>query len=45
MAEPGDAGSGLDNKRVALGPVSSSDCVELHPTIADMDLQPIAIML
>jgi hypothetical protein len=34
-----------DDQRVALRPVSAVDCVEAHPPIANMDLEPIAVML
>jgi hypothetical protein len=34
-----------DDQRISLGPVGSGDRVGPHPTIADMDLQPIAVML
>jgi hypothetical protein len=36
---------GIDNQRVALRPIRTIDCVEPHPAIPDMDLQPIAVML
>ena len=35
----------LHDTRIALGPVISVHRVELYPAIADMDLQPIAVML
>src|SRR5262249_38664940 len=34
-----------DNQRVALGPVGAVDSVETNTTIADVDLQSIAVML
>ena len=35
----------LHNARIAFRPVGSVHCEQSHPTIADMDLQPIAVML
>jgi len=40
-----DPGSSFDNARIAFRPIGSGDRVEPHPTITDMDLQPIAVML
>ena len=35
----------IDNHRIAFRPVGSVHGVEAHPAIADMDLQPVAVML
>ena len=35
----------LDDARVALGPVGGVHGVEAHPPVADVDLQPIAVVL
>src|SRR5262245_22804334 len=35
----------LDNPGITLRPVRAVDRVETHPSITDMDLQPVAIML
>ena len=32
---------GIDNQRVALRTIRTIDCVEPHPSIPDMDLQPV----
>jgi hypothetical protein len=40
-----DPQSFLNDQGIAVAPIVSIDRVELHPTIADMDLQPIAVML
>ena len=34
-----------DNQRITLRPVSAVDRVQPHPSIAHMDLEPIAVML
>ena len=34
-----------NNQRITLRPVRAIDGVKPHPTVADMDLQPIPIML
>ena len=34
-----------DNQRITLRPVCAIDCVEPHPAIANMNFQPIAVML
>ncbi|MGB9020715.1 MAG: hypothetical protein WCC77_24205, partial [Pseudolabrys sp.] len=35
----------IDNQRIAFRPVGSVHGVEAHPAIADMYLQPVAVML
>src|SRR5262245_18208444 len=40
-----DASRFLYNTRVALRPVRAVDCVEPHPSVSNMDLQPIAVVL
>jgi hypothetical protein len=35
----------LHDKRIAIAPIVSIDRVKPHPTIADMDLQSIAVVL
>ena len=35
----------FDNTRIAFGPIISVHREQTHPTIAHMDLQPIAVML
>jgi hypothetical protein len=40
-----DVGRRIDDQRIALGPIRAIDRVEPHPTIADMDLQPVAVVL
>src|SRR5689334_14076844 len=35
----------FDNTRITLGPVSAISCVEPDTTVADMDLQSVAVML
>ena len=35
----------LDDQRVALRPIRAIHCVEAHPAITNVDLQPIAIVL
>ena len=40
-----DARRFLDDAGIAVAPVSTVHRVEPHPPIADMDLQPIAVML
>jgi hypothetical protein len=40
-----ESGSFSDDARIAFRPVGSVDRVQTHPTIADMDLQPIPVML
>ena len=39
-----ESGRLLDNTRIALGPIISVHRVEAHPAIANMDLQPVAVM-
>ena len=40
-----DARSFLDNARITVRPIAAIHRVESHPPVADMDLQPIAVML
>jgi hypothetical protein len=35
----------LDDARIAAGPVGPVHRVEAHPPVADMDLQPITVVL
>ena len=39
-----DARRFLDDARIAVGPVGTIHRIEAHPPVADMDLQPIAVM-
>ena len=39
-----DAACFLDNARIAVGPVVAVHREQPHPTIADVDLQPVAVM-
>ena len=39
------ARSFLDNARITVRPIAAIHRVESHPPVADMDLQPIAVML
>jgi hypothetical protein len=40
-----DLAGGLDDQRVAFRPVRTVDRIETHPSIADADLQSVAVML